>query len=96
MRFWAVREPKAPTPAARLPRALSRLPVPSTLLPAWELFEVAPLRVLPPEPQPPAVTAVHVGDGLEKLLWTGDEEGGLRSWRLEPPSKEKDKKEAAA
>jgi hypothetical protein len=93
LRFWAVREPPdsaaslgATFAAAPMPRALSRLPLRATDLPAWELHEIAALRLEPPSAEAPAVTAIHVGEGYEKLLWAADEEGCVRSWRLRAES----------
>ena len=84
------------------PRAISRLPVRSYQLPAWELFEMRSLRLDRPADAatstsmmsasaasaagaaalpPYAVTAVSVGEGFEKLLWTASVDGRVRSWR---------------
>ena len=56
-------------------------------LPAWELSELRPLRleraVSSAEGSAAvAVTSVGVGEGYEKLLWTADASGGVRSWRV--------------
>ena len=96
VRFWTVREPQtgavagasagaAPNtlPSVAAPAALSRLPVRSHFLPAWELSELRGLRLERPEGvATSAVTSVCVGEGYDKFFWTADASGGVRSWRV--------------
>ena len=87
VRFWTIREPQQAPTLPELPRALSRLPVRAFGLPAWELSELRPLRLERAVSSAEgaaavAVTSVGVGEGYEKLLWTADASGGVRSWRV--------------
>ena len=72
------------------PRAISRLPVRSHVQPAWELYEMRSLRLDRPADAATtaaaaigacAITALAVGDGFEKLLWTASADGRVRAWR---------------
>ena len=96
VRWWSVREPLdgCTLDAALRPRAISRLPVRSHCLPAWELYEMRSLRLERPNDGTAsttptaaslaargAVTAICIGEGYEKLLWTASADGRVRAWR---------------
>lgn len=108
VRWWVVREPQvgsrlSASPVA-YPAALSRLPVRSSGLPAWQLSELKSLRLensargaaggvvsggsaegaagTSRGVEGGAVTSMAIGDGYEKLLWTADAHGTVRSWRV--------------
>ena len=86
VRWWTVREP---TGVARvLPRSVSTLPVPSHVLPAWELVEKREFR-LQAGKAGASVTSMGIGNsdraswvggGFDKVLWTGDSHGAVQSW----------------
>ena len=79
LRWWVVREPTAalPPPAAdALPRALSTVPLGGTLMPSWSLVERPEFRLVGKVGV--AVTAVCMGENLDRLLWVGDASGAVR------------------
>lgn len=87
VRWWTIREPTSPHRS--LPRAISRLPVPSHALPAWELVERRDIR-LQAAKAGVSVTALSLGSDQrswaigampEKLLFTGDAHGHVQSWK---------------
>jgi hypothetical protein len=86
-----------PTWRRGYPAAVSRLPVRPYNMPAWELYELRGMRLehpsdgTPTAPAPPtplpvglpatAVTALTVGEGFEKLLWSATADGRVRAWK---------------
>ena len=85
LRFWTVREPLVGASLGTIPRALSRLPVRSSCLPAWELAELSPLRLERPTDKPDAITTISIGHGYDKLLWTASARGAVHAWRVAAP-----------
>ena len=90
VRLWSVREPQAGTRLEAGPHAVSRLPVRCHMQPVWELYEVRSLRLERPEDAATtaaaaagaaAVTALEVGRGYEKMLWSASVDGRLRAWQ---------------
>jgi len=95
--FWTVREPTAGAALGPTPRALSSLPVPAAMQPTWDLAEIVGLRLDPRSATPgatsgsatggpaggrsSAVTAIALGEGFERLLWSATADGRLRSWK---------------
>ena len=78
LRCRVVREPTAalPPPAADAPRALSTVPLGGTLMPSWSLVERPEFRLVGKVGV--AVTAVCMGENLDRLLWVGDASGAVR------------------
>ena len=92
VRFWSIREPLSGCILQHgtvSPRAISRLPIRSVWLPTWELYEMRALRLEKPAggssgTEGGEVTAVCVGEGYEKLLWTANADGRVRAWKAPP------------
>ncbi|KAL1521400.1 hypothetical protein AB1Y20_021065 [Prymnesium parvum] len=91
IRWWVVREPT--TSACRLPAPISRLPVASHMLPVWQLAERRDIR-LQGSKAGVAVTALSLGGeqraralgaAPEKLLFSGDAQGNVLSWKSSAP-----------